>query len=134
MSVDPKLLGALSTVVTDLGNAPARPIPASIIKTLAPLARPGLELKIDLEASHAIGAPLVMLSQSPADSALLSTLTPRQKQVAKLVTEGQTNRQIAAQLGITLATVKDHVHAILQRLDLPSRAALTAAVNNLWKT
>lgn len=129
MSVDPKLLSALSSVVAKLENGALRPIPQSIIKTLAPLARPGLQLKIDLDASQAIGAPLVMLSDRRTDSPLLSALTPRQKQVAKLVTNGLTNRQIAAELGITIATVKDHVHAILQRLDLPSRATLTAALN-----
>lgn len=133
MSVDPKLLSALSSVVAELGNVPTRAIPQSIIKTLAPLVRPGLELTIDLDASQAIGAPLVMLSDKSAESPLLSALTPRQRQVAKLVTEGKTNRQIAAELGITLATVKDHVHAILQRLKLPSRAALTAALNNSQK-
>lgn len=129
MSVDPKLLSALSSVVAKLENGALQPIPQSIIKTLAPLARPGLQLKIDLDASQAIGAPLVMLSDRRTDSPLLSALTPRQKQVAKLVTNGLTNRQIAAELGITIATVKDHVHAILQRLDLPSRATLTAALN-----
>lgn len=130
MSVDPKLLSALSSVVAELGNVPIRPIPQSIIKTLAPLVRPGLELTIDVNASQAIGVPLVMLSDKSAESPLLSALTPRQKQVSKLVTEGKTNRQIATELGIALATVKDHVHAILQRLNLPSRAALTAALNS----
>ncbi len=117
--------------MAELGAKQPRPIPQSVLKTLVPIARPGLQLKIDLDASQVIGAPLVVLSHAASDSPLLSALTPRQKQVAKLVTKGPSNRQIAAKLGITLGTVKDHVHAILQRLDLSSRTALMAALNSL---
>jgi len=58
----------------------------------------------------------------------LSNLTPRQTQVLKLLAVGLSNQKIATQLGISVATVKLHVNAILHALDVPNRtsAALIA--------
>lgn len=84
-------------------------------------------MRIDLAANEHIGATLVTMVQPGGDDALFAPLTRRQKQVANLVAAGLANQDIAERLGITLGTVKDHVHAILDRLDLPSRVALTVA-------
>jgi DNA-binding NarL/FixJ family response regulator len=51
----------------------------------------------------------------------------REREVAALVAEGLSNKQIAARLFISLATVKDHVHRILKKTGLPNRAAVAAA-------
>jgi DNA-binding NarL/FixJ family response regulator len=48
-------------------------------------------------------------------------LTPREREVLELVGEGLTNRQIADRLFIEVGTVKNHVHSILQKLDVSSR-------------
>jgi len=48
-------------------------------------------------------------------------LTPREREVLELVGEGLTNRQIADRLYIEVGTVKNHVHSILQKLDVSSR-------------
>jgi two-component system, NarL family, nitrate/nitrite response regulator NarL len=127
MSVDPEVLSALSDVLDELRDKPHRPIPSGVIEALAPLLDSGTEVKIDLDASQIIGAPLVLVQANASREALLAPLTPRQKQVAKLIVLGRSNRQIAEEMGISLATVKDHVHAILQRLELPSRQAVIAA-------
>lgn len=85
-------------------------------------------LTIDLEAARSLGQPLVVLRvPSPAPSAALGALSPREREVAALVAQGLRNRVIARKLGITEGTVKDHVHAILEKADLPNRAALAAA-------
>lgn len=52
------------------------------------------------------------------------TLTERQRRIAELVADGLLNKQIAHELGIAPATVKNHVHAILNKLGLPRRAAI----------
>lgn len=50
-------------------------------------------------------------------------LTPRQATIVGLISDGMTNREIAAHLGISLHTVRRHVEALLRRLDVPSRSA-----------
>lgn len=49
-------------------------------------------------------------------------LTQRQGTVLNLLLEGLSNKLIARRLGLAVNTVKEHVSAILQRLDLRSRA------------
>ena len=49
------------------------------------------------------------------------SLTPRQVQVAMLVAEGMTNRQIAARLEISEWTVVNHVRQVMRRLNCASR-------------
>jgi DNA-binding NarL/FixJ family response regulator len=49
-------------------------------------------------------------------------LTPRQRQIAELVAQGETNRGIALLLSISEHTVEHHLTAIFERLGLHSRA------------
>lgn len=134
MSVDPKMLDALATALDDLTGVPKQAMPAKALEALAPLARPGTRLKIDLEASAILGAPLVTVSEEPSPGCLLDPLTPRQRMVAEHLIAGRSNKEIARALGITVATVKDHVHAILERLELPTRAAVMAAARGVAKS
>jgi DNA-binding CsgD family transcriptional regulator len=55
-----------------------------------------------------------------------STLTARQLQVAALVAEGLTNREIAERLGIEERSAEGHVERIRQRLGVTSRAQVAA--------
>ncbi|MFD9726574.1 ATP-binding protein, partial [Streptomyces sp. NPDC059072] len=56
-----------------------------------------------------------------AEEAGPQPLTPRQVQVAMLVAEGMTNRQIAERLGLSEWTVVNHVRQIMRRLGCSSR-------------
>ena len=56
----------------------------------------------------------------------LGGLTPREREVAQLLTRGITNDEIARSLWISRHTVKDHVKAIYAKLDVSSRAELSA--------
>lgn len=51
----------------------------------------------------------------------LATLTPQQMRVLMMLKEGLLNKQIAYELTVSEATVKAHVSAILQKLDVNSR-------------
>jgi DNA-binding CsgD family transcriptional regulator len=53
-------------------------------------------------------------------------LTRRQRQVAALVAEGLSNKQIATRLGVSRRTVETHVEHILARLGFGSRAQVAA--------
>lgn len=48
-------------------------------------------------------------------------LTPRQKHVLHLLTQGLSNKLIARELGVSVDTVKDHVAAVLKALGVSSR-------------
>ena len=59
-------------------------------------------------------------------------LTPREFEVLELIGQGMTNQQIADQLFIEVGTVKNHVHNILDKLNVTSRgeaAAYLALIN-----
>ncbi|VIO67166.1 LuxR C-terminal-related transcriptional regulator [Bradyrhizobium ivorense] len=49
-------------------------------------------------------------------------LTRREGEVLRLIGQGLSNKEIARDLNLSLATVKHHVHHILQKLGLPRRA------------
>ncbi|MBB4093329.1 response regulator transcription factor [Ochrobactrum pecoris] len=53
--------------------------------------------------------------------ARLRTLTPQQTRVLTMLAEGLLNKQIAYELGVSEATVKAHVSAVLQKLGVDSR-------------
>ena len=53
-------------------------------------------------------------------------LSAREVEVLKLVASGRTNRAIASELGLSEKTIARHVHNVLTKLDVPSRAAATA--------
>jgi len=48
-------------------------------------------------------------------------LTPRELEILALIAEGMSNRQIAGELVIEVGTVKNHVHNVLQKLEVNSR-------------
>ncbi|SIQ60695.1 two component transcriptional regulator, LuxR family [Rhizobium sp. RU20A] len=60
----------------------------------------------------------------------LQTLTPQQSRVLSMLGEGLLNKQIAYELGVSEATIKAHVSAILLKLNVDSR---TQAVIQLGK-
>lgn len=51
-------------------------------------------------------------------------LSPREREVAMLITRGLSNKEVARQLGLTEGTVKIHVHSIFQKLRTKSRYSL----------
>ena len=53
-------------------------------------------------------------------------LTPREREVLRLVAQGHTNQQIADILFIGIPPVKSHLTSVLGKLGLPSRSAATA--------
>jgi DNA-binding NarL/FixJ family response regulator len=59
--------------------------------------------------------------------ARLATLTPQQVRVLMMLSEGLLNKQIAYELAVSEATVKAHVSAILQKLDVESRTQAVIA-------
>jgi DNA-binding NarL/FixJ family response regulator len=56
-----------------------------------------------------------------ADQAKLEMLTPREREVLKLIARGLSNREIAAALAVEESTIRTHVKRILMKLELRDR-------------
>ena len=56
-----------------------------------------------------------------------STLTPREREIVKLVSEGLRNREIASRLSISEGTVKIHLHNVYDKLGVDGRLELVLA-------
>jgi len=64
----------------------------------------------------------------------LATLTPQQVRVLMMLSEGLLNKQIAYELGVSEATVKAHVSAILDKLGVDSRTQAVIAAAKIGVT
>ena len=80
-----------------------------------------LELGAGTEAARA-----QRLLETPAKGEALPELTPREREVLRLLAEGLTNRRIAARLVVSEHTVHRHVANILRKLQVSSRTAAAA--------
>lgn len=71
------------------------------------------------------------VSNPPAHSASHSCLTRRELEVVHLIDLGKSNKDIAHELHISLATVKNHVHNILHKLGARRRSEAAAMVRSM---
>lgn len=60
----------------------------------------------------------------------VNLLSQREVEIIDLIKQGQSSREIAQQLNITLKTVEVHRHNILKKLNLKNTAALVNFINN----
>jgi DNA-binding NarL/FixJ family response regulator len=85
------------------------------------------EALISPEISAAIMSRLTLTELAEAKSAVdvgsggYADLTPREREVLSLISQGLNNQEISENLVIEVGTVKNHVHNILQKLDVNSR-------------
>lgn len=71
------------------------------------------------------------LSGSRGSALAHTRLTGREREIVRLVDRGFSNKEIARDLGIEVATVKNHVHNILEKLNVHRRGE--AAARWRWK-
>jgi RNA polymerase sigma factor (sigma-70 family) len=62
---------------------------------------------------------------------LVTTLTPRERQVFNLIVRGKINKQIAHELGTTERTVKAHRHQVMEKMQVDSFAELVSNAERL---
>jgi two-component system, NarL family, nitrate/nitrite response regulator NarL len=68
--------------------------------------------------------PITYAPISPINKELLS---PRQRQIFDLVVVGQSNKEIANELGLSVSTVKIHVAKLFDKLGVRQRSAVALA-------
>jgi DNA-binding NarL/FixJ family response regulator len=90
---------------------------------------------IETVLAGGVAAPeSIELSQPDDQSELmrrLASLTPQQVRVLMMLSDGLMNKQIAYELSISEATVKAHVSAILQKLNVDSRTQAVIAASRI---
>jgi two-component system nitrate/nitrite response regulator NarL len=64
--------------------------------------------------------------QSASTENALTTLTDRERQIMRLVSEGLSNKEIGRRLNIADGTIKVHLHHIFQKLEISNRTVLAA--------
>jgi DNA-binding CsgD family transcriptional regulator/tetratricopeptide (TPR) repeat protein len=112
------------SVVVDLGAVPLK----NEIEMLARRAR----ITIEVPSVPAPATPPLLNEQGPAEMPeALAALTKREHEVLALVTEGMSNRQIAAALFISEKTASVHVSHILAKLGVTTRVQASALVHRL---
>lgn len=68
----------------------------------------------------------VLGSVSQAERDLLSSLTAREREISRLLAQGRSNQEIAAELFVAPATVRYHVSNVLRKLELSRRSQVAA--------
>lgn len=84
-----------------------------------------------LAAFGNLGTDAPPIEEGSRSQNLIEPLTERELELLQLVTEGLSNREIAAKLFIALGTVKSHVHNIYGKLSAQNRAQAVARAKEL---
>ncbi|QOZ80635.1 DNA-binding response regulator [Bradyrhizobium sp. CCBAU 53351] len=102
--------------------------PGAMLRSLRLMARSGLSLE------QADLAPTGTEADGPGRiEKMLELLTPRERQIVRLVSEGMSNKEIARRLDVSQGTVKVHLHNIFQKLEITNRTVL-ATISWLQRT
>ena len=121
---------------------PANPRMEATITLLRPsalrLAHPSFLVRIhetapDTASAAAGNAELLIAPPDPATTnatrmRLLAQLTQAEREIVPLVARGMSDKEIAAALCKSVPTIKNQLHSIYEKLRVPNRAGLTAAL------
>ncbi|MCE9516013.1 MAG: response regulator transcription factor [Mycobacterium sp.] len=84
------------------------------------------QAKCSTEVSAVLLRRVYAFSQDINPDAGLDRLSAREVEILQLIAQGLTNQQIASRLTLTLQTVKNHVHRLLNKMEVASRAEAVA--------
>jgi DNA-binding CsgD family transcriptional regulator len=103
-------------------------LPEALLSTLrtSPHRRySGAEIAVACELQHGM---LLLLAREKSRA---FGLTPGQLSVARLIAEGKTYKEVATQLNLSVATVRNHLHTVYQKLGLRNKAALARLLSDV---
>ncbi|MCL1842683.1 MAG: response regulator transcription factor [Defluviitaleaceae bacterium] len=84
------------------------------------------KLRLMLEGAGVLGAD-VLRTLAPQENPALDLLTRRERNIAQLVAQGLTNKQIASSLFLSEGTVRNNIVAIMEKLNVSNRTQLGLA-------
>jgi two-component system nitrate/nitrite response regulator NarL len=94
--------------------------PEDLVQSLRQI-REGQRLLPLLSSEPTISRGQGVITENP-----LTTLTDRERQIMRLVSEGLSNKEIGRRLNIADGTIKVHLHNIFQKLEISNRTVLAA--------
>jgi DNA-binding CsgD family transcriptional regulator len=115
-----------------------RPELFTLVHILQPIDRAGrltraLERLGARPADDGSGADWQPVAAGPVSLSKVPPLTEREREILRWVAAGLQNKEIAQKLGISLATVRNHIHNILEKLDVHSKLeAVSLAFRQGW--
>ena len=84
------------------------------------------KLKIMMDGTGVLGMD-VLKKLTPQENPLLETLTQRERDIASLVAQGLTNKEIAARIFLSEGTVRNNIVVIMEKLNVSNRTQLGMA-------
>lgn len=81
------------------------------------------KLSLLVNGTAVLGAE-VLKKLAPQENPALDTLTPRERNIARLVAQGQTNKEIAGSLFLSEGTVRNNIVVIMEKLGVTNRTQL----------
>ncbi len=120
----------VAEIMTESGATRSRADPPGLVRSVLPM-----DIRLDLWLSviqlmlsggEYIPRNLVAPAAKPVASSLLNELTPRERQVLELVSEGCQNKTIASRLSLSEHTVKIHIHNIITKFGAQNRTEAAA--------
>jgi DNA-binding CsgD family transcriptional regulator len=115
--------GFYDLLAREWSRIPANRLPAELVDLLA---RGERFIGRQVVAAARVLGELIFLKARAAGPA--DQLPPRELQVAKAVARGRTYREIAGELGISAATVRNHIQSIHEKLGVRNTAELIAKI------
>lgn len=94
--------------------------PEALLRSIKSCLAGGLSLQEDVAAK--VIPRLLMNDRRQAE--LDPAITPREKDIIRLVGEGRSNAEIANELSLSVGTVKNHISVVLDKLELRDRTQL----------
>jgi DNA-binding NarL/FixJ family response regulator len=76
--------------------------------------------------SRQVAGFLLDIDEDVDDDSGIGRLTPREREVVVLIARGYTYRETAAELGMAVKTLENHIHSIFEKLGVASRHELSA--------
>ena len=111
-----------------LGTSPATEAPGHFVSTAG--TRIAVEIcAVPLRNGETVVGVFGLLEERPDDSATAPPphLTPRQVEVLRLLEQGRSTKQIAAELHLSTETVRNHIRRLFRALGVNSRLEAVAA-------
>jgi two-component system, NarL family, nitrate/nitrite response regulator NarL len=112
-------VSTFAAAVGAYGVVPRDVLPEVLIHDLRQVAA---GLRLSIRGSHAGQARTTPYTSEKT----LAMLTERERQIAKLVSSGLSNKEVGQQLNLSAGTIKVHLHNIYQKLEINNRTTLTA--------